>query len=124
MRIARVIVILLPLLLAACLSQSSAPSTAPTNFSVTAGENRAVLSWDNEPGLTYWVYYKVGSSVTTGDHDFINTGYTSPAVITGLVNGTTYYYVVSQLNPAVAGAVGALDRGYATLQQFPQQRGV
>ena len=98
MRIVRVIVIFLPLLLAACLSQSSAPSTAPTNFSVTAGENRAVLSWDNEPGLTYWVYYKVGSSVTTGDHDFINTGYTSPAVITGLVNGTQYAFIVNASN--------------------------
>lgn len=98
MRIARIIVAFLPLLLAACLSQSSSPSTAPANFSVTAGENRAVLSWDNEPGLTYWVYYKAGSSVTTGDHDFINVGYTSPAVITGLVNGTQYAFIVNASN--------------------------
>jgi hypothetical protein len=57
-----------------------------------------VLSWDNEPGLSYWVYYKAGSSVTTGDHDFINTGYTSPAVITGLVNGTQYAFIVNASN--------------------------
>jgi hypothetical protein len=95
MRIARVIVAFLPLLLAGCLSQSSTPSTAPANFSVIAGENRAVLSWDNAPGLSYWVYYKAGSSVTTGDHDFINVGYTSPAVITGLVNGTQYAFIVN-----------------------------
>ena len=95
MRIARAIAALLPLLLSACLSQPSAPSTAPANFKVTAGENRAVLSWDAQPGLTYWLYYKAGSSVSTGTHDYIQKGITSPYVVSGLTNGTQYAFIIN-----------------------------
>jgi hypothetical protein len=97
-RVSRLVVLFLALSLAACLNQPSAPAGAPANFSVTAGENRAVLKWDNVPGLTYWVYYKAGSGVTTGDHDYIGTGFTSPAVITGLANGTQYAFIVNASN--------------------------
>lgn len=94
-RIPRAVILLLGLLLAACQSQNSAPTSAPANFTVTPGENRAVLTWDTVPGLTYWVYYKAGSSVTTGDYTFIGTGVTSPAVITGLLNNTQYAFIVN-----------------------------
>jgi hypothetical protein len=94
-RIFRAVVVFVPLLLVACLSQNSAPGSAPTNLTVTPGENRVVLSWDNVPGLTYWVYYKAGSSVSTEDHDFIGKGYSSPAIITGLANGTQYAFIVN-----------------------------
>ena len=97
-RISRVVILFLCFPLTACLNQPSAPAGAPANFSVIPGENRAVLSWDNVPGLTYWVYYKAGSSVTTGDHDYIGTGFTSPAVITGLANGTQYAFIVNASN--------------------------
>lgn len=91
----RAAVFFIPLLLVACLSQSSSPADAPANFTVTPGENRVVLSWDNVPGLTYWVYYKAGPNVSTGDHDYIGNGFTSPAVINGLINGTQYAFIVN-----------------------------
>jgi hypothetical protein len=95
MRIARAIVVFLPLLLSACLSQPSAPATAPANFTVTAGENRAVLTWDSQPGLTYWVYFKAGSSVSTSTHDYIKNGIASPYVVSGLANGTQYAFIIN-----------------------------
>lgn len=95
MRIARAIVVFLPLLLSACLNQPSAPATAPANFTVTAGENRAVLTWDSQPGLTYWLYYKAGSSVSTATHDYIMKGITSPHVVSGLANGTQYAFIIN-----------------------------
>ena len=95
MRIARAVVVFLPLLLSACLSQPSAPATAPANFTVTAGENRAVLTWDSQPGLTYWVYFKAGSSVSTSTHDYIKNGIASPYVVSGLANGTEYAFIIN-----------------------------
>jgi len=95
MRIARAFAALLPLLLSACFSQPSAPSSAPANFTVTAGESRAVLTWDTQPGLTYWVYYKAGSSVSTGSHDYIATGVVSPYIAYGLANGVQYSFIIN-----------------------------
>ena len=96
----RVVMISLSLMLVACQNQSSSPANAPANFTVTAGENRVVLSWEAVPGETYWAYYKVGATVTTSDHDYISRGVTSPAIITGngLVNGAEYAFIIAASN--------------------------
>lgn len=92
----RAVAALFPLLLAACLNQTSAPSAAPTGLVATAGENRVILTWKNEPGLTYYVYYKANSSSVTKD-DFTDIKYpaTSPFFISGLTNGTQYAFLVT-----------------------------
>ncbi|HEV2437509.1 MAG TPA: family 16 glycosylhydrolase [Verrucomicrobiae bacterium] len=71
--------------------------TVPTGLSATAGNQQVSLSWNVVPGATS---YNVKSSTTNGGPYLTiaspaTTGYTN----TGLVNGTTYYYVVSQVNP-------------------------
>ncbi len=86
---------LIPLLLAACLNQTSAPSTAPQGLAATAGENRVILTWTSEPGLTYWVYYKAGTSVSKDDYTGISYGATSPFFLAGLTNGTQYAFLVT-----------------------------
>lgn len=98
--IVRVVVVLFSLLLAACQEQPDPPASAPANFTVTPGENRVVLTWTSVPGQIYWVYYKKGSSVSTGDYDYIAKGITSPAVITGngLNNDTEYAFIVAASN--------------------------
>jgi beta-glucanase (GH16 family) len=68
----------------------------PTGLTATAGNQQVSLSWNAVPGATS---YNVKCSMTNGGPyatiaSPTTTGYTN----TGLVNGTTYYYVVSQVN--------------------------
>jgi beta-glucanase (GH16 family) len=69
----------------------------PTGLTATAGNQQVSLSWNAVPAATS---YNVKSSTTNGGPYLTiasptTTGYTN----SGLVNGTTYYYVVSQVNP-------------------------
>jgi len=68
----------------------------PTGLTATAGNQQVSLSWNAVPGATS---YNVKCSTTNGGPYVAiasptTTGYTN----TGLVNGTTCYYVVSQVN--------------------------
>ena len=68
----------------------------PTGLAATAGNQRVSLSWNAVPGATS---YNVKCSTTNGGPYVTiasptTTGYTN----TGLVNGITCYYVVSQVN--------------------------
>jgi beta-glucanase (GH16 family) len=68
----------------------------PTGLTATAGNQQVSLSWNAVPAATS---YNVKASTTNGGPYVTvasptTTGYTN----TGLVNGTTYYYVVSQVN--------------------------
>ncbi len=70
---------------------------APANVNATPGNSQVSLSWD----ASAWAYsYTVLRSITNGSGytqvatGIIGTSYTN----TGLVNGTTYYYVVRAVN--------------------------
>lgn len=78
----------------------NAPKTAPTGFTVTAGDSSAVVTWNAEPGLTYWVFSAAAPSITRDNfNQFAGARITQPAVspqlITGLVNGTTYSFLIN-----------------------------
>src|SRR6266581_3394549 len=83
---------------------------APANLIATAGNAQATLSWLASAGATG---YNVKRSTTSGGSYTViatnvpSTGYTD----TGLVNGTTYYYVVSAKN--LAGESGNSSQVYA-----------
>lgn len=65
----------------------------PTGLSATAGNAQVVLSWSPAGGATG---YNVKSSTTNGGlYTTIASPTTTSYTNTGLVNGTTYYYVVS-----------------------------
>jgi beta-glucanase (GH16 family) len=70
----------------------------PTGLAATAGSQQVSLSWSAVPGASS---YNVKSSTTNGG-PYVTiasptvAGYTN----TGLINGTTYYYVVSTVNAA------------------------
>jgi len=72
------------------------PATTPTGLSATVSFGQVSLTWTASSGATS---YNVKRSTISGDETTIanvsGTSYTD----TGLLNGTTYYYVVSAVGP-------------------------
>ncbi|MGH8024036.1 MAG: autotransporter-associated beta strand repeat-containing protein, partial [Limisphaerales bacterium] len=72
------------------------PPTAPISLSAFPGNAQVVLSWVPVPGVTGYYLF---SGTSSGDEtnfvaNLTGTSYTN----TGLINGTTYYYVVASTN--------------------------
>ena len=78
---------------------SGVPPAAPANLIATAGNAQTTLSWIPSAGATS---YNVKRSTTSGgSYTIIATGVVGAGYTdSGLVNGTTYYYVVSAQNLA------------------------
>lgn len=78
---------------------TGAPPTAPTSLSTTPGNNKVDIFWMDVPGaVSYNIYWASASGVTPATGNKI-AGVTSAAYQhTGLVNGHTYYYVVTAVN--------------------------
>ena len=73
------------------------PPLAPTGLSANPGNAQVTLNWSPAAGATS---YNVKRSTTSGGpYTTVATGITSTSFTnTGLVNGTTYFYVVSAVN--------------------------
>lgn len=84
----------------------AAPPPAPTGVSASGGDGQVTVSWSPAPGATsYNIYWATTSGVTPSSGTKI-AGVSSPHLHDGLVNGVTYYYVVT--------AVGAAGEGPAS----------
>jgi len=71
---------------------------APMGGMATGGTNQVTLSWNAVGSATsYNIYYATASGVTKATGTKI-AGATSPAVLTGLAAGTTYYLIVTAVN--------------------------
>jgi autotransporter-associated beta strand protein len=73
------------------------PPTAPAGLSATAGNQQATLSWAPVPSATGYFLRRGASSgheTNTVAANYPGTNYTD----SGLVNGTTYYYMVAATN--------------------------
>ena len=69
----------------------------PTNLTATAGSQQVSLSWNAVPAAAS---YNLKCSTTNGGpYVIIASPTTASYTNTGLVSDTTYYYVVSQVNP-------------------------
>jgi fibronectin type 3 domain-containing protein len=87
-------------------TSATAPTVpaAPAGVIATGGTRQVTLSWSAVSSATaYNVYYGTSSGVTTANGTKIAST-TSPAVLTGLADGTTYYYIVTAVNSAGEGA--------------------
>jgi pectate lyase len=74
---------------------------APTGLTATAGVLQISLSWNAVSGATSYI---VKQSTNGTSYVNIVTNATTSYLNTGLVNGTTYYYVVSAVNATGEGA--------------------
>jgi subtilase family serine protease len=77
---------------------------APTGVSITAGNGSVTLSWSASSGATGYNIYQ-GTSSGAESTTPVQSGLTATTVtVTGLTNGTTYYYVVAAVD---AGGISA-----------------
>jgi len=79
------------------------PSTAPIGLTATPGDTKVHLSWtapgsDGGSVISYKVY--LASRPGMEESAAIGTSTSTDATVTGLTNGTTYYFMVAAVNAA------------------------
>jgi fibronectin type 3 domain-containing protein len=79
-------------------SSGGAAPPAPTGLTATPGNAQVSLTWNSVAGASTYTVKR--STTSGGGYAVIATGLTSPSYTntTGLINGTTYYFVVSAVN--------------------------
>ncbi|MCA8938222.1 MAG: fibronectin type III domain-containing protein, partial [Planctomycetes bacterium] len=71
--------------------------SVPQSVSASAGDTNASVSFASVSGATsYKVYYSTSAGVTTSAQSF--SGTSSPIVISGLTNGTAYFFALSAID--------------------------
>jgi len=82
--------------LAGCHFQTDPPDHAPAGVTASPGDGLAVIGFDQEPNLTYWIFYQPGSAVVAAAQGAtILRDAISPHVVSGLTNGTQYAFVMN-----------------------------
>jgi fibronectin type 3 domain-containing protein len=85
------------------LPKPGSPPVAPTDVTATGGAGQVTISWQAVGNATsYNIYWATTPGVTTSSGTKI-VGAKSPHIHTGLLSGTTYYYVVTAVNGAGEG---------------------
>jgi hypothetical protein len=88
-----------------CQRKHDPPGDAPANVHALAGDGVALLTWDALPGLTYWIFYRQGTTVTAAETGSIAVkNALEPRAVIGLLNDTTYAFVMNATdNDSAAG---------------------
>lgn len=81
---------------------------APAGLTATAGDASVVLTWNTASGaLKYNIYYGTTSGVTKSTGTVVSVGAAPTYTVTGLTNGTMYYFVVTAANQGGESAISA-----------------
>ena len=85
----------------------SAAPAAPAGLTAVAGDGQVTIGWTAVPGAaSYNIYWSTTAGVTTANGTEI-AGASNPDIETGLVNGTTYFYIVTAVNAMGESAASA-----------------
>ena len=86
---------------------TAALPAAPTGVTATAGNAQVALAWTASSGATSYNVYQ-GTSPGAEAATAVQTGITgTTATITGLANGTKYYFTIAAVNAGGTGAASA-----------------
>ena len=101
--ILRCLILIVSLLLAACSTTKDVPPSSPSNVTIQAQDSQIVISWNSVDGATsYNIYLASEADVNKTNYQSKTAGQkvtdaSSPHTVSGLTNGTTYYFVVTAL---------------------------
>jgi len=88
-------------------SEGESATPAPTGLAVAAGDGQVTVTWDDNTRYQYWLYYAPNLSFSTvsawskitGAQSRVgynnDKGIRPPTVVTGLTNGTPYYFAMN-----------------------------
>jgi hypothetical protein len=98
---------LFSVLLSACGGGGSGAPAPDGGLTLTPGNTQVTITWTQTPGVEYWLMYApTGSAIDMKNppagHVWV-TNISSPFVLTGLTNGTTYSFT---MNGRTAGGPG------------------
>lgn len=83
-------------------ASATTAAPAPTSLTATAGSQQVTLNWAAQPGASSYAVYQ-GSAAGGEGATPVQSGLTSTSTtITGLTNGTTYYFTVKAVYPSVS----------------------
>jgi hypothetical protein len=104
-------------IIAGCIPQPSAVSAGPVNLTAVAGDAVVTLAWTSGNGVT--AYHVKRSTTFGGPFVLLASPATNDYVDSTVINGTTYYYVVSQVDGAGESANSAQATAKPTIPDSP-----
>lgn len=98
--------------LSGCIGSGGSSASAPTDVQAFARDSRVIVTWTMEPGVEYWIYHAAGSGVTPENCASMylcdtDVKVSSPASITGLLNGTSYSFSINGRKDGGPGGAGS-----------------